>query len=339
MQIRHEIPEAMIVSRLEEEYGFRVAAMTFLPLGADPYSTVYCVRTDEDISYFLKVRSGNFDAVGIQLPRFLCDQGITQIIAPILTQAGQLDAALGEVRLILFPFVTGRNGVEEELSAAQWMEFGIALKQIHSTALPSQLSAQIQTENYSSCWREKVRRFLMDAEAGSKGDLISAELSTLLKSKHDEINLMVERAEKLGAVLQNDPPPHVLCHADIHAYNILTTAEDRVYLVDWDNPRRAPVERDLMFIGAGIGGVWNSSQEAAWFYQGYGHAAVNPAALAYYRYERIVEDIAVDCEEIFLTAESEENRSEGMQQLAGQFLPGSVAEIAHRYYQFHCATE
>ncbi len=46
-----------------------------------------------------------------------------------------------------------------------------------------------------------------------------------------------------------------------------------------------------MFWG-GMGGTWNDEQEANWFYQGYGAAEVDLFALSYYRYERIVVDIA-----------------------------------------------
>ena len=42
-----------------------------------------------------------------------------------------------------------------------------------------------------------------------------------------------------------------------------------------------------MFIGDGVGGIWNSAPEEALFYQGYGQTEIHPAALAYYRFERI----------------------------------------------------
>jgi spectinomycin phosphotransferase len=82
-----------------------------------------------------------------------------------------------------------------------------------------------------------------------------------------------------------------------------------------------------MFIGGGII-KWSDPQETALFYQGYGDTAIDPVALAYYRHERIVEDIAVYCEEILLTDGDSEDRKVGLRQLSGQFEPGSVIEIA-----------
>jgi spectinomycin phosphotransferase len=64
------------------------------------------------------------------------------------------------------------------------------------------------------------------------------------------------------------------------------------YIVDWDEPIMAPKERDLMFIGGGVCNVWNNPSEEALFYKGYGKTEINKTILAYYRHERIVEDIA-----------------------------------------------
>jgi len=63
----------------------------------------------------------------------------------------------------------------------------------------------------------------------------------------------------------------ILCHADIHAWNLLIDVNGRLYIVDWDTLIFAPKERDLMFVGAGLGGNGHSLQEEeTLFYQGYG---------------------------------------------------------------------
>ena len=52
-----------------------------------------------------------------------------------------------------------------------------------------------------------------------------------------------------------------------------------------------------MFIGGGQGFAGLTPQEEeGLFYRGYGEAQIDPVAPAYYRYERIVEDIAVFCQ-------------------------------------------
>ena len=104
-------------------------------------------------------------------------------------------------------------------------------------------------------------------------------------------------------------------------------------IVDWDEVILAPKERDLMFVGVGQFGGWNQELEAAWFYAGYGPTAIDPVALAYYRYERIVADIAAYATQIFGRQGSAEDREQGLRQLMGQFLPNDVVEFAHRSYR------
>ena len=109
-------------------------------------------------------------------------------------------------------------------------------------------------------------------------------------------------------------------------------ANEELAIVDWDEPILAPKERDLMFIGGGVGGIWNNDREATWFYQGYGQTALDLVALSYYRYERIVADIATCAEQIFGMQGSVEERQKALQ-LSNQFLPNNVVDIAHRTYQ------
>ena len=85
-----------------------------------------------------------------------------------------------------------------------------------------------------------------------------------------------------------------------------------------------------MFVGGGVGGVWRDAQEEAWFYQGYGRTEIDPLALAYYRYERIVADIAAYGEQLLLTDEGGADRAQGLRFFLDSFLPHNVVEIAYR---------
>ena len=156
---------------------------------------------------------------------------------------------------------------------------------------------------------------------------MAADLAVLLGEKRDDTALIVQRAGDLAGALSKMPGRFVLCHTDIHAGNVLVGSGGSLHIVDWDGPRLAPKERDLMFIGGGVGGTWNKPEETVHFYKGYGAAEIDPVALAYYRYERIVEDIAVTCEQVFLG--HREDRKESLAQLEAQSRPGDVVDIAH----------
>jgi len=45
MLTKPEIPDELIISRLQEEYDLRIAELTFLPIGADIGTVVYHQRT------------------------------------------------------------------------------------------------------------------------------------------------------------------------------------------------------------------------------------------------------------------------------------------------------
>jgi len=109
-----EFPDEKLIACMQVEYGVRIVQVAFLPLGGDLSTAVYRAVADDDVPYFLKLRRGVFDETSVALPRFLSEQGIAQIIPPLLTQAGQLWADLDEFKLILYPFVEGTEGYEVE---------------------------------------------------------------------------------------------------------------------------------------------------------------------------------------------------------------------------------
>jgi len=323
-----DLPDAQLIACLQCEYGLRIVQIDFLPLGNDLNTAVYRVIADNARPYFLKLRRGEFDQITVAIPRLLSNQGMAQIIAPIATSAGQLSARMDACALLLFPFVEGQNGFEVEVSDRQRIEIGAALKRLHTLAVPQALRQRIPRESYAADWRKLVRGFQARAEDTVFAEPVAAQLTALLRTKRAIIDTLTQRAEQLASLLQTQALEYVVCHADIHAGNLLIDANAALYIVDWDTLILAPKERDLMFIGAGIDDVWRNAHQQALFYQGYGATEINPQALAYYRYERIVEDIVAYCEQLLLTDQGGQDREEGLRQLVSQFEPGNVIAVA-----------
>jgi spectinomycin phosphotransferase len=330
------LTDEKIITCLQEEYGLQITRLAFLPLGADQNTAVYRAVASDETPYFVKLRLNDFDEIAVMLPKYYRDQGIRQIIAPLAAQSGQLWAGLEAYKLILYPYVEGKNVYEIPLSDRQWVDFGKALKRIHSVSLPPALARRIPRETYSPRWRDSVRMFLGRLEEGTYDDPVAVKVAAFLQAKREEIGDLVARAERLAQVLQvrllqPQPPEIIVCHSDIHAGNILVAAQGEFYIVDWDNPIWAPKERDLMYAGGGQFSNWRTPQEEEdLFYQGYGRAQVDPAALAYYRYERIVTDIAIYSEQLLGTDEGGEDREPSLKYLMSNFEPGGTIEIALR---------
>ncbi len=326
-----ELNDEKIIDCLKTEYGLNVEKIAFLPLGADFNTAVYRVVTSTEVDYFLKLRRGEFDETSVAVPKYLSDRGIQQIIPALPTQTGQLWASLKPFTVILYPYIEGRHGFERNLSDQQWIEFGAALKRIHTADIPSAITSTVPREKFSPQWRDIVKLFLERVRVETFDEPVAADMAAFLKTKSAETLELVERVEHFAQILKVQPTEFILCHADIHAWNLLIADNGTFYMVDWDTLIFAPKERDLMFIGAGLGGRGHSPQaEEALFYQGYGQTPIDPIALAYYRYERIIEDIAVYSEQIFLSDAGGEDRKQSLEYFKSNFLPSYALEMARR---------
>ena len=139
------------------------------------------------------------------------------------------------------------------------------------------------------------------------------------------------KLRRLALALAARSPEFIVYHFDIHAGNILISDDGSLYIVDWDDPILAPKERDLMYVGGGLMGRWYTpEEEEAFFCPAYGQTEIDARAMAYYRYERIIEDIAVCCEELLLTNDGGEDREQSLHYLKSNFLPEHTIEIAYR---------
>jgi spectinomycin phosphotransferase len=326
-----DLQDDRIITCLQDEYGLSVVQIAFLPLGADQNTAVYRAIAEDGTPYFVKLRRGDFDESAVTVPKFLSDLGIKQIISSFTTRTGKLWACLDSFKVTLYPFVEGRNGFEVDLSDQQRIEFGKALKIFHTANIPSELTKGIRRETFSPQWRDKVKLFLERIENETFNEPVAAELAAFLKSRRNETLELVNRSERLAMALQTQSSKFILCHADIHGWNLLIDVNGALYMIDWDTLIFAPKERDLMFVGAGLGGNGHSLQEEeVLFYQGYGPTQVDPNGIAYYRYERIIEDIAVYCEQIFLSDEGGEDRKQSFKYLKSNFLPNSTIAIAYQ---------
>ncbi len=321
-----------ITACLSDNYRLRVLQVTFLPIGADVNSAVYRIEAEDCTPYFLKVRRDDFAEVAVAVPAFLRAQGIQQVMVPLPTVTGRLWASAHGFEWILYPFFEGNNGFAQVPTAAQWAALGRTVKAVHLVVLPAELERMVPREVYSPRWRDIVSEFGRDAGTRAYDDSIARKLAAFWLAQREEIDTMVARAGQLADDLRRRALPFVLCHTDLHVGNVLLGPDGELVVVDWDNPLLAPKERDLMFVGGGVGATWDVAAEEAAFYDGYDPTEIDLTALAYYRYERIVEDFAAYGAQIFGAQGSVVDRENGLRKVMGQFLPDGVIPIAQRTY-------
>ncbi|MDQ5890952.1 MAG: spectinomycin phosphotransferase [Candidatus Dependentiae bacterium] len=328
---RFFLPDQRIIDCLNTDYGIKISVLTLIPLGADIDASVYKAQAYDRSSYFVKLRRGYHYGIAAVIQLSLHDAGIQQIISPVATNHGQLTHCVDAFTLIVYPFIEGQDGFSRDLTNDQWITLGNALRQVHEFHLPLVIKNQIKRESYSSKWREAVRSMYAHIDAEPRvADEIALKLVVFMKEHRGTIQRLVDRAEQLGQKIEKQSPELVLCHSDIHGGNVLIANDGAVYLVDWDQPIMAPKERDLMFIGGGVANVWNNLHEEEFFYKGYGKTEINRDILAYYRHERIVEDIAVDSQQLLLATDAGTDREAIYKAFVDMFEPRGVVDIAFK---------
>jgi spectinomycin phosphotransferase len=324
-----DLADAMLRACLRDRYGLTVTQLTFLPLGHDFSAWVYRAQTADGGSYFLKVRTRVGNEAGLQVPRFLHDYGITQVVAPLPTMTGALWAGAGDYAAILYPFVASTTGMARGMSSQQWIDYGTILRQVHDTVVTTALGRVMGRESFTPDGAGLIRRLDAHIDARRFDDPAAQALATFWQARRTEIRTLLDRAEDLGRRLAATRPALVLCHADIHTNNVLVAADDRVWFVDWDDTLLAPRERDLMFVIGGLRRELVGPREEALFFQGYGAITVNPLALAYYRYARAVSDLGYEGEQGFFRPDlGLDTRREAVDRVRRLFEPGYLVALA-----------
>lgn len=321
------IQDQQLIGLLKAHYGIDIHAIQFITGGADMNAFGYKADSESN-SYFVKLKYGYHDEINISIIRLLHDSGIKEVIFPIHTLEEKLVQKLDHFKIIVYPFIHAQNGFSQNLTEKQWNRLGTVLRQIHETSVPYSIQQQLRKEMYSANWRDMVRSFYSKIEFHSSDDQITADFKSFFNQHIDSIHQLVDSSEELSKKIQPDLDKYVLCHSDIHAGNVLVVNEESIYIIDWDEPMLAPKERDLMFIGGGVGNVWNKLHEIDYFYEGYGKTKVDKTILSYYRHERIVEDIAVYGQDLLSHDQNEQSRLESFKHFKSMFDPNDVIEIA-----------
>jgi len=296
-------------------------------------AALYKVQTSDQSSYFVKLKHGYKADSSLEMAELLHANGIEQIIPPIRAVCNCLIVPIIDWSLIVYPFVEGVNGFSDKLTEKQWITLGKALRQVHDFSVPPDILEDLRQEAYSPKWRQAVRSFMANIQdKPANNDAIAQKFLNFIKEHESIIARLVDRAEQLSVIIKDQHVKFVLCHSDIHAGNVLIQENDAIYIVDWDEPIMAPKERDLMFIGGGVGNVWNDPQEEVLFYKGYGTTDINREILAYYRYERIVQDIGEYAQAFLLpnSANTHNDRPEMYKQFISMFDPQGVVDMGFK---------
>lgn len=315
--------------KLETAYGLEVEHVAFVPKGNDSSSWSCLVFGRDATRYFLKVRADDDGLPGAIVPLHLHRQGIANVLAPL---APRLDVwpRVGRFGLVLFPFVDGREATEAGMSSELWPTLGTTLKSVHALRASDEVLDVARQETFVPTRRELIPT--IEAALRKPGqDRVSTSLAAEWTRRRDTIHSLVATSDALGERLSVRSLPRVLCHGDIHTWNILIDGGGALWILDWDEATIAPRERDLMFVIAGIAAGLVAPADTAAFMEGYGDPSVDDEALSYYRYAWAVQDICAYAESaILLPGVSDDERAAALEGFRSLFDSGAIVDIASR---------
>jgi spectinomycin phosphotransferase len=293
------IPVEHLRACFQNQYDLIPVTLEFLPLGLDYNAGVYRVVSEQGTAYLLKVTSRPLYEPRCLVPRYLNDQGITSVVAPVPTRSGALWTQLEKWTVIVYPFIDGDTdwtGMTNE----QWKEVGTIFQQIHQAMLPPEGFESLRKETFDPTeytrWVRVFETQHLHSRRGGSGS--SRALRADWRAHQSTIHSAIAILETLGNVLQRRTFPYVVCHADLHPANLLRDPLGRVFVIDWDEVMLAPKERDFIFVKASSADSEALPGTPA-FFQGYGQTEIDWMVLTYYRYERVVQDLIECAQEVF----------------------------------------
>jgi spectinomycin phosphotransferase len=323
------LAEASIAQALQTLYGFEVRALRFLQVGNDAASWSYRVEVAGGPDRYLKLRAGGEAMPGAAVPSLLERHGVPNLLAPVQARDGAPAIRLGRFWLALYPLVDGRPAAEAGLSPAQWRRLGDTVATVHALPATPELGRLVPVEAFRPSRRELLGGLDELLSGPGPHDPVTAKLATFWRDRRELIFELVGRADQAGRRVAARPWRPVLCHADLHTFNVLVEPGGGFWLVDWDEAVLAPRERDLMFVIRGISDRLVAPADTDRFLEGYGDAAVDLDLLGYYRLAWAVEDIAAYSEEVTgLPWLGEESRAASVDGFMSLFEPGEIVEIA-----------
>lgn len=276
-----------ISASILRHYDIQLLALKPLSGGNDAYAQTFQATTETGESLFIKVRPSV--EPGVVLSAELQALEVSAVLAPMPTQLGKVAAPVEGHFLLVYPFVEGTNGFEKALELDHWGQVGIELRKVHDSDVSAETLSHLKFEEFEV---EGVDEFQSTRERLLTNPQTDSEeaMAQIIQVNTSYIDRVLEGYRDLGQMCRAKKWIFLPCHADLHIGNILVDVSQSVHVVDWDSPRLAPRECDLLFFcDGGIMKRHGKAEEDA-FFEGYGDYRPDPTALRYYQFARDLED-------------------------------------------------
>ncbi|HKT38338.1 MAG TPA: phosphotransferase, partial [Ktedonobacterales bacterium] len=165
---------------LRERYARAAVSLELRALGHDTMAQVYYAADEAGDGYIIKARSRALYPASCLAPRYLADQGVTAVVAPLPTSDGALWARIGPPAsawvIALYPYIAGISGWRPGMTEAQWRATGELVRQIHGVSPPADGAASLRRETFDvSDYARSVELIAARLDRASPGSDTEAE--------------------------------------------------------------------------------------------------------------------------------------------------------------------
>jgi len=257
-------------------------------------ASAYVIETDHE-KYFAKAydsqrlstaaNTQHAESIGAVLLALGSQCGLKQNLpTPIKNNQNRFLTTTNLFSISLFEYIQGTTIAERKMSEDEKIALGNIVRRLHQAVDQIQVPSHFPKEDFSIPNVLKMERFLAD-------DLFAGLLRQYLPKLQETIHDLKASARRY----QQQKIPFVLCHTDIHKWNLMRTANGLV-LLDFDTLMLAPKEQDLRLLDADF-----QAQVRAH----YDPSQIDEQLIRFYAKLRVIDDIVEEIELNFQVDHSE----------------------------------
>lgn len=233
---------------LHHYYKIMVSDITVMEPGWA--ALAYRIYTEDGKSFFLKVYEKNRSSIAYVLDtvptylffiNWLNSESLLKgkISRLIRTNNGDLRIEDESYIYILMEYIEGDTVGERTLTEKEVRELADIVAQLHTIDAPVSLQTESITEKFQLSFLNKLKEWLT-----SKTVILKQDIQEVLMPYLAGLINQIGELEVTGKEFSQRNFPFVLCHTDIHNWNIIAY-ENNIHLIDWEGIKYAPAEADI----------------------------------------------------------------------------------------------
>lgn len=222
-----------------------------------------------------------------------------KISVPISTKSGEYKCEDEYGIYLLYDYIDGETIGDRDLNEDQVYQLSKIITELHSYGENIAIEMGTIKEDFEVPFLQSLRQSLQNRSIDLPPDVWN-----LVNSYITQIDNLISTVEELSKHLKKCNLRMVLCHTDLHYWNLMQSRE-QLMLIDWEGLKLAPVEADLMFL---IDKPYY--EEFLSIYQKtHEKFVINPDVLKFYQGRRKLEDIWEFIEQLLYDNQDEKERS------------------------------